>query len=471
MIDSLTQKARPRIHERVPAGTWHNFFPMSSTLHRVWVIALAICVFSAPARGQNPGSQATQEDDGTVRLRLPTVIVTAEKEPANIQDAPVSVTAVTADTIQQAGVESVSEAAQYAPNTFFNEFTARKLSNARFRGIGSSPNNPAVTTFIDGVPQLNANSSSIEMLGVEQIEFVRGPQSALFGRNTLGGLVNITSTRPSRNELDRLVHRALRQLQQRATCRARRRARSANVSPSAWAPATPGAAATRSTTITGNDLDSRSATFSKTQILWAPTSAWDVRGIFTTERARDGDYALNDLGALRAAPLHGGPRLRGPHEPRHRGADPAGDPRRRDGRFLVHDRLRLVEDRRPHRSRLHAAAAPAPLATPRTTASSRRNSASPRRRTPREPLSRGVTLRWQAGLFLFSQNYTQDAVNTFSPFVLSQFLPLRRSSSIRPRRRSTTPASASTATRRSRSTAGSTRPSGCAPITRTRTRT
>src|SRR6185503_12966685 len=62
---------------------------------------------------------------------------------------------------------------------------------------GSSPANPAVTTYIDGVPQLNTNSSSIEFLDVDQVEFVRGPQSALFGRNTLGGLVNVTSVRPS----------------------------------------------------------------------------------------------------------------------------------------------------------------------------------------------------------------------------------------------------------------------------------
>src|SRR5262249_21874351 len=95
------------------------------------------------------------------------------------------------------GVFSVSEAAQYAPNTFFNEFTARKLSNPRFRGVGASPNNPGVTTYIDGIPQLNANSSSVELIDVDQIEFVRGPQSSLFGRNTIGGLVNITSVRPS----------------------------------------------------------------------------------------------------------------------------------------------------------------------------------------------------------------------------------------------------------------------------------
>ena len=140
---------------------------------------------------------ASSEDDPALRFQVPTVTVTAQKEPEDKQKIPVSVTAVSQDTIENAGIHIVSDAAIYAPNTFFTEWTARKLSNARFRGISSSPNNPGITTYIDGVPQMNANSSSIELLDVDQIEFVRGPQSALFGRNTLGGLVNITSIRPS----------------------------------------------------------------------------------------------------------------------------------------------------------------------------------------------------------------------------------------------------------------------------------
>ena len=89
------------------------------------------------------------------------------------------------------------EASIYAPNTYFSDFTARKLSNPRFRGIGSSPANPAITTNFDGVPQLNSNTSSIDLLDVDQVEFIRGPQSALFGRNTLAGVINVVSARPS----------------------------------------------------------------------------------------------------------------------------------------------------------------------------------------------------------------------------------------------------------------------------------
>jgi iron complex outermembrane receptor protein len=188
---------------------WHNrrmFFnmpPVSRAPRRLSsVVSVVIIGFwmssfdSSILQAQGPSSQ-TQSDGGSIRFRLPTVTVTAQKEPEDIQETPVSVTAVTSNTLDEAGVQSVSQAGQFVPNTFFNEFTARKLSNARFRGVGSSPSNPGITTYFDGVPQLNANSSSIELVDVNQIEFIRGPQGALFGRNTLGGLINITSTRPS----------------------------------------------------------------------------------------------------------------------------------------------------------------------------------------------------------------------------------------------------------------------------------
>jgi iron complex outermembrane receptor protein len=55
-------------------------------------------------------------------------------------------------------------------------------------------------------------------------------------------------------------------------------------------------------TLTGHDLDSRSAVFSKTQLLWTPAAAWEVRGIVTTERARDGDYVERSGGAACAPP-------------------------------------------------------------------------------------------------------------------------------------------------------------------------
>src|ERR1043166_1032840 len=74
---------------------------------------------------------------------LPTVLVTAQKELTDAQNTPLSVTPVTAATIEDAGILSVKDASIYAPNTVMTEFSARKLSNPRFRGVGASPNNPA----------------------------------------------------------------------------------------------------------------------------------------------------------------------------------------------------------------------------------------------------------------------------------------------------------------------------------------
>ncbi len=131
----------------------------------VVVSSLAVMCVMGPARAgaqepSVPPAQAAPPQDDTVRFRLPTVTVAAQKEAEDKQKIPVSVTAVSADTIENADIHVVSEAAIFAPNTFFTEWSARKLSNARFRGISSSPNNPGITTFIDGVPQLSANSSS-----------------------------------------------------------------------------------------------------------------------------------------------------------------------------------------------------------------------------------------------------------------------------------------------------------------------
>jgi iron complex outermembrane recepter protein len=159
------------------------------------VIAFLAALIPAAVRAQQSNSQAPSQP--VASFQLPILTVTAQKEPADAQTLPVSLTAVSEGILRNAGVQIISDAGIYAPNAQFTEFTPRKLSNVRFRGIGASPSNPSVTAYYDGVPQLNANSASIDLMDVSQVEFVRGPQSALFGRNALGGLINVTSARPS----------------------------------------------------------------------------------------------------------------------------------------------------------------------------------------------------------------------------------------------------------------------------------
>lgn len=354
-------------------------------------------------------------------IQLPTVTVTAQKEPADAQRLPVSVTAVPAGTILNAGITLVREAAIYAPNTHFTDFTARKLSNPRFRGIGSSPNNPSITTYFDGVPVLNSNASSIDLLDVEQIEFVRGPQSALFGRNTLGGLINVSTARPSLSEWHGTVSAPLANNDAR------------DIGASVSGPLAAGRAGIglsfkygrrdgyTTNTLTGNDLDFREAFLGKGQLLWTPSAVWETRLIVTGERARDGDYALSDLGGLRTNPFVTARDFEG-HTDRDLTATTFLT-RRAGERVTLSTTTGFVRWKTVDATDLDYS--PLPLLRRDNTEESVQFTQEVRLASaPGVPLRpAGVPLRWQTGVFLFTQNFEQDAFNTLAPFLLSPFIP------------------------------------------------
>jgi iron complex outermembrane receptor protein len=405
---------------------------MRSTAHALTLGVLVVA--GAAVHAQQPSGAATtpvpaSQDDTAIRIRLPVLTVTAQKEPEEARKLPVSVTAVPKDTLDRAEVRSISDAATYAPNTFFHEFTARKLSNPRFRGVGSSPNNPGVSTYFDGVPQFNASSSSIELADVAQIEFVRGPQSTLFGRNAVGGVINVSSLRPSLSAWTGSVTGPFGNF---AAGEIRASASGPLLENRLGLGASFGYAARDGFTIndvTGNDLDSRSALFGKTQLLWTPAADWEARLIVTGERARDGDYALADLDAVRSSPFHASRDVEG--FTRRDIVAPTVLLRRAGRRIDVSTTTGLVWWQTDDRTDLDYTAVP--LITRDNDEKSRQFTQEVRVASARNAavaLSDAVALRWQAGVFVFTQDYEQDAVNTFSPYVLSEFvgLPVRQHS-------------------------------------------
>ena len=393
-----------------------------SVIVRLIAVAAAVAV-PAAALGQTPvpaGAVATPTEDDILRFKMPTVTVTAQKVPEDRQRVPVSVTAVPRETIDAAGIRLVGEAAILAPNTVFTEWTARKLSIARVRGIGSSPNNPGITTYIDGVPQLNANASSLELLDVDQIEFVRGPQSALFGRNTLGGLVNVTSSRPSMTGwtgslmLPFANHGAW-------TVRG---GVSGPVIADKLAVGFSVAQVSRDgftvNDITGHDIDSRSAFSIKGQMLFKPNANWETRVIVTGERARDGDYGLNDVAALRANPFHAARDFEGSAD-----RDIFGTTihvRRSGGPLVFSSTTGIVKWTTQDVTDLDYT--PLPLITRDNREEDLQFTQELRVASSEQSpltLSDHATLRWQAGVFFFRQDYEQDAVNGFSPGLVAPF--------------------------------------------------
>src|SRR5688572_21922833 len=370
---------------------------------------LLVLLAPAVARAQDPAAT----------FQLPPLIVTAQKEAAEAQDLPVSLTAFTERTLRDSGADIVSDL--FAPNVYFTEFTARKLSNPRFRGIGSSPANPAVATYFDGVPQFNTNSSSIDLVDVRQVEFVRGPQSALFGRNSVGGLINVTSVRPSLSGWTGSLTVPFANFSSR------------EIRGNVAGPVVDGTLAVSVgmqygqrdgytvNDVTGNDIDSREAFGAKGQVLWTPNRNWETRVIVNGERARDGDYALSDLAGLRANPYHAMHDFEG-----HTDRDIFGTTilnRHEGARFSVSSTTGFLKWTTEDATDLDYT--PLPLIVRNNNEESFQFTQEVRVASAPNAairLSDGAALKWQAGVFLFTQNYQQSAVNTLAPFTFSPFI-------------------------------------------------
>ena len=378
-------------------------------------IVIALLAALIPASAQAQQSTTSSSNQPVASFQLPVLTVTAQKEPADAQTLPVSLTAVSEAILRNAGAQIVSDAGIYAPNAQFSEFTPRKLSNVRFRGIGASPANPAVTTYYDGVPQLNANSASIDLMDVAQVEFVRGPQSALFGRNALGGLINVTSARPSLSGWTGTLSVPF------ANADAR------DVRGSIGGPVIDGKLGVGASLqygrrdgfttndLTGNDLDSRSAFSAKGQLLWTPSRVWETRVIVTGERARDGDYALSDLGGLRQNPFH---TMRDFEGFTHRDIVGTTIQTRREGAVSLTSTTGFLKWKTDDSTDLDYT--PLPLARRSNAEESFQFTEEFRISSSTAHPARLASLpfKWQAGVFLFTQNYDQNAVNSYAPFVL-----------------------------------------------------
>lgn len=131
--------------------------------------------------------------------RLEEIVVTARQRAENLNEVPDSITAFTADAIEQRGIESIEDALSFVPAVSFVNAQDAGLSSISIRGIGQVRNGePPVAIVIDGVQLSSADQIKQALVDVERIEVLKGPQGALYGRNAIGGAIVIETQRPSR---------------------------------------------------------------------------------------------------------------------------------------------------------------------------------------------------------------------------------------------------------------------------------
>ena len=143
-----------------------------------------------------PGSGTTEivlEDESQ---QLDAVLVSAQKREESLHDIPFSISALSARQVQQFRLWNTRELTAIVPNLYSaNSGDERNVTS--IRGIATTSYDQAVATYIDGVNQFNLDTYIPQLFDVERIEVLRGPQGTLYGRNAMGGVINIITKQPT----------------------------------------------------------------------------------------------------------------------------------------------------------------------------------------------------------------------------------------------------------------------------------
>lgn len=228
-------------------------------------------------------------------------VVSGRKRDEPLDQLPASATVIPADQLDAAGTGDVRDAALRVPNLILTEFSSRRLSFPYVRGIGSGIGEPAVVTYVDDVPQFGFGGTNLPLLGVEQVEFLRGPQS-LYGRNALGGLIHVRTAPPSPEGAGEVSLTA----GNNGVAEGRIHWSGPVSEDGPWISGS-GLIRRRDgfsdNTITGNDVDDRDELFGRAQVLWAPSDDSQLRLTLQAERSRNGGFVLSDLNGLENNPF------------------------------------------------------------------------------------------------------------------------------------------------------------------------
>ena len=137
---------------------------------------------------------------------LEEIVVTAQKRAEDVQQVPISITAVSAEALEAHGITQVSQLSAMAPNVTLDAGTpfsgSGEVLAAYIRGIGQNDfafnQDPGVGVYVDGVYLARSVGSNTSMLDVDRVEILKGPQGTLFGRNSVGGAISIVTREPGK---------------------------------------------------------------------------------------------------------------------------------------------------------------------------------------------------------------------------------------------------------------------------------
>ena len=153
----------------------------------VWLTSCAIATISAAqpalAQAQSPAPAADSQATG-----ITDIVVTARKQSESLQDVPMSISAVSGKDLENAGYTELNDVARLSGNVFF-EAADRTKPQIYIRGVGTrsydAGSDSSVGVFVDGVYLGRFGALDMDLMDVQRVEVLRGPQGSLYGRNTV----------------------------------------------------------------------------------------------------------------------------------------------------------------------------------------------------------------------------------------------------------------------------------------------
>jgi iron complex outermembrane receptor protein len=175
--------------------------------HLLIAVATIAVAIAARANGREPDSAASLEAasdasaPGAAASELQEVTVTARKRQESVQTVPISIAVVTGDALQVSGARNISDLTQLVPNVTMPGGSAQSVyAEIGMRGISTQNRNIGlesdVGVYVDGVYIARPGAANFDLVDIDHVEVLRGPQGTLFGKNTLGGAISMTTVSP-----------------------------------------------------------------------------------------------------------------------------------------------------------------------------------------------------------------------------------------------------------------------------------
>lgn len=160
------------------------------------LFCLATMAFALDASGAS--AAVLEPADSTVKISLgvDSIVVRSFKQMRKLSELPAAVSVVTFSDIKKREILSLKDFSSYIPNLYMPEFGSRLTSPIFIRGIGSKLSSPSVGLYVNDVPYFEKSAFDFNMTDIVSVEVLRGPQGSLYGRGSMGGVINVYTRMP-----------------------------------------------------------------------------------------------------------------------------------------------------------------------------------------------------------------------------------------------------------------------------------